>query len=172
MTSDLWARQEPRPIEPLVEQLLPHLESSDGLSISGGEPFEQAPAVTELISQIRKRRDVHVLCYSGFKLETLRRRPDAAPLLASLDLLMDGPYLQHEANDKQWRGSDNQRLIPLSERAEATENLDDCFEETRSIQFQRLPDGSVRIIGIPKRNDMEVLSGLVEQLGLTVKKAQ
>ena len=41
MTPELWAKVQPRPIEPLAEMLSGALQGHEGLTISGGEPFEQ-----------------------------------------------------------------------------------------------------------------------------------
>jgi len=165
MTMDLWAKGEPRPIAPLVEELVPHLSACDGLSISGGEPFQQPLAVARLIRELRDRIKTHVLCYSGYAIEKLRRSPEQRELLACLDTLIDGPYRQEEANSKPWRGSDNQRLHALSPFS-----VDDEDEaDLRELQFQRLADGGIRIIGIPRRKEMEAIKAAFASRGLRVK---
>ena len=86
-----------RPADPgLLERLVDGVCASAGLTlvgISGGEPFAQAEAVADLVAAVRARRDMSVLCYSGFTLEHLRRSPAAGRLLGLLDILIDGPYL-------------------------------------------------------------------------------
>jgi anaerobic ribonucleoside-triphosphate reductase activating protein len=161
MTKILWPTGERRPIEPLAEQLIPVLRSCDGLSISGGEPFDQPEELAHLIDLIREDHDVHVFCYSGYRLERLKERPEAVGLLDRLDMLMDGPYVDSLPTEKPWRGSDNQELHLLSERAKA-----DAPEDWRKIQLQPLSDGSVRLIGIPKRGDLVRLSQALRQKGL------
>jgi anaerobic ribonucleoside-triphosphate reductase activating protein len=164
MTKELWANGQGRPIEALVEQMLPHVQACDGLSISGGEPFDQALELSQLIDSLRAHVDVHVLSYSGYRIERLRRRPEAKELLSRLDMLMDGPYVQERATEKPWRGSDNQRLHLLSGRAKAPQEGD-----WRQLQLQPLADGSVRLIGIPRRGDMEKLREALSAKGLVLR---
>lgn len=146
--------------------MLPHLAQCDGLSISGGEPFEQPDQVASLVDVLREKLDVSVLAYTGFRLERLRRQPAAKALLGRIDMLMDGPFVEGLPTEKPWRGSDNQRLHLLSERARQT-----VMEETdwRQIQLQPLADGSVRLIGIPKRGDLERLRIALSGKGLRLR---
>ncbi len=163
MTKILWPKGEARPIEPLAEQLIAALRGTDGLSISGGEPFDQPEELAYLIDLIRKDSDVHVFCYSGYRIDRLRERPEALGLLDRLDMLMDGPYVDTQPTEKPWRGSDNQELHLLSERAKQAAAPP---EDWRKIQLQPLSDGSVRLIGIPKRGDLARLSQALRQKGL------
>jgi len=168
MTTDLWAKGEPREISPLVDEILPYLAECDGLSISGGEPFQQPLAVAELVRQVRAKLDTHVLCYSGYAIEKLRQSEEQRQLLACLDVLIDGPYRKEASNTKPWRGSDNQRLHPLSVGA-AGRDVEASEEDKRELQFQRLADGAIRIIGIPRRKEMEAIKEAFASRGLVVK---
>ncbi len=172
MTTDLWASGHARPIEPLAQELIGHLAHADGLTISGGEPFQQAPALTKLVRLIRAQVELNIICYSGFTWERLKRSEETRVLLECLDVLMDGPYRKEESNTKQWRGSDNQRAIVLTERGKALGDFDAPNPEHRRLQLQPLSDGSIRIIGIPKRKDMDQLKALVQERGLTVREAE
>ena len=58
-----------------------------------------------------------VWCYTGFTLEALQREnnPDRMRLLDTVDVLVDGPYLQQERSlDLLYCGSKNQRLIDMN----------------------------------------------------------
>lgn len=96
------------------------LESTniEGITLSGGEPFEQATALTLLVQKLRrKRRELSFCCYSGFTLDELKSgTPDQQALLAELDILIDGPYRREYAADLLWRGSSNQRVHFLTNR--------------------------------------------------------
>lgn len=91
------------------------LSHADGLTISGGEPFLQAPALAELIRLVRQIRPMGVIVYTGYLYEELLQMPQAADLLAQTDLLIDGPYIQELDDHKGLRGSSNQRVIPLTD---------------------------------------------------------
>ncbi len=93
----------------------------DGITFSGGEPFEQAQAVLETIQLIdlQKGQEVSVFIYTGFEIEQLQNdsNPYVEELLKRVDILSAGPFIQklHDPN-LLWRGSTNQRLHFLSER--------------------------------------------------------
>lgn len=88
----------------------------DGVSLSGGEPSEQPDALTELLTGLAERRELHgwdLLCWTGLEEEPFAARcPEAHALL---DGLVTGPYRAAEAGGGRWRGSANQRLVPLTE---------------------------------------------------------
>lgn len=88
----------------------------DGITISGGEPFEQADALAALLRKVHQTRpDFTVISYTGYQYEDLTS-VSARAYMDELDLLIDGQYM-HELNDNRGiRGSSNQRLIFLSER--------------------------------------------------------
>ena len=95
-------------------------QNADGLTVSGGEPMQQAAALAEMIGSIRRRRDTGVIVYTGYLYEELLRlaERDAAirDFLAVIDLLIDGPYIEELDRNQPYIGSSNQRLIPLTER--------------------------------------------------------
>ena len=170
ISPELQPHGTPWPLAAVVADLLPCLPQADGLSISGGEPFEQAAALAELIRTLRAQRDIEVLIYTGYLLEELRDRADAAALLALIDLLIDGPFLQAAANTLQWRGSDNQRVHLLSPRAQQYAGLlAQPMPEQRPLQVQMLSATRFRIIGIPRRGDIAAYRAAMAARGLEVK---
>jgi anaerobic ribonucleoside-triphosphate reductase activating protein len=88
----------------------------EGVSILGGEPFEQAAQVAEVARRVRER-GLTVMVYSGYTIAELRDRAmrDAGvtDLLAQIDLLVDGRYDRDLAEPpppvgRRWLGSTNQ----------------------------------------------------------------
>lgn len=90
------------------------LDGIEGVSFSGGEPFEQAKAVRAVISAVRERKPhLTFFSFSGFDLEDLQisKNEDVKGLLKELDLLCAGPYVHKLRETKLlWRGSSNQQL--------------------------------------------------------------
>ncbi len=83
----------------------------DGLSLSGGEPFDQAAAFAGLARGARKK-GYHVMAWSGYTFEELARDPVRRQLLEAVDVLVDGPFVLEERSlDLPWRGSKNQRVL-------------------------------------------------------------
>jgi len=67
-----------------------------GVTFSGGEPFWQASALAEVARRV-KAQGLTVMSFTGFTVEQLRTPsapPGAQELLAQLDILIDGPYVE------------------------------------------------------------------------------
>jgi anaerobic ribonucleoside-triphosphate reductase activating protein len=82
-------------VESLVEKILSN-DRNQGVTFSGGEPFWQAPALAKLARQV-KAAGLSVMSFTGFTLEQLRSQfapAGAQDLLAELDLLIDGAYVE------------------------------------------------------------------------------
>lgn len=100
-------------ISSIVSEVLANRYNHDGVTILGGEPFDQPESVAELVSRL-KRQGIPVTVYSGYTIEQLvrKRLPSIDYILTHLDLLIDGPFfggMQDAAGE--YRGSQNQRLI-------------------------------------------------------------
>jgi anaerobic ribonucleoside-triphosphate reductase activating protein len=99
----------------------------EGLTIIGGEPFDQAEAVGA-VAEEAQRLGLGVMTFTGYELMSLRRRPDAQRLLAATDLLIDGPFIQRLRSDRRrWIGSENQKMHHLTDRYK---HHPDVLEET------------------------------------------
>lgn len=88
-----------------------------GVTLSGGEPFEQAAALVPLARAIRERGG-NVISYSGYTYEQLLKRAKADPTITDLlrisDWLIDGPFVQALRDlTLLFRGSSNQRILKL-----------------------------------------------------------
>ncbi len=100
-------------VSSIVTEVVARREKHDGVTILGGEPFDQAGPVAELVSRL-KRHGLHLTIYSGYTFETLigRKDPNIDFILTHIDLLIDGPFVRQLAqNSGEYRGSRNQRLI-------------------------------------------------------------
>ena len=100
-----------------VESIFSSNPLLDGITLSGGEPFEQAGACGELARRAH-RRGLSVWIYSGYTYEELlrlaRESPDAKALLDEGDVLVDGKFtLAKRTLDLPFCGSRNQRVIDL-----------------------------------------------------------
>ncbi len=90
-----------------------------GITLSGGEPAEQAGPCAELAHRAHQK-GLNVWTYSGSTLEKLTERAetDAAlkQLLEETDVLVDGPFiLAQRSLELDFCGSKNQRLIDMNE---------------------------------------------------------
>ena len=103
-----------------VEALVAQMRSNPltgGLTLSGGEPFDQPSACLEL-ARAAHASGLNVWCWTGGVFEDLRDcgAPEQQALLRELDVLVDGPFLLAQRTlSLPWRGSRNQRLILVRE---------------------------------------------------------
>ena len=85
-----------------------------GVTFSGGEPFAQAEGFARL-ARLLKDKGYEVASYSGYTFEELLEGSQAQKeLLASIDVLIDGPFLMAEKSlELAFRGSRNQRILDV-----------------------------------------------------------
>lgn len=87
----------------------------DGVTLSGGEPFWQIEAC-KLIAEAARKRRLNVWVYTGWTWEEIMRFPHKRGMLAYIDVLVDGRFVQAQRSlSLKWRGSANQRVIDVSE---------------------------------------------------------
>jgi anaerobic ribonucleoside-triphosphate reductase activating protein len=122
ITPDSWdaAGGAEVPVDRLADALLNPAHPRDGVSLAGGEPFHQPEGLLALVRALRERGCPHVLCYSGFTYERLRRmatrRPAIGAVLDEIQVLIDGPFVAAlAATAGPWTGSGNQRVIDLTQ---------------------------------------------------------
>ena len=127
----------------------------DGLTFSGGEPMLQAAGLAELARLTRAQRELSIICFTGFTLDALQG-PDtggtgwhaaAAALLAQVDVLIDGPYVEELNDNRGLRGSSNQRVQHLSGRLR-----DYDFENAPRRAEIRLAEGYAMLVGVPTQH--------------------
>lgn len=95
----------------------------DGITLSGGEPFEQCDGLAELCKRV-KADGLNIWCYSGYTYDVLRKDPSKSVLLNLVDVLVDGPFIEALADaNLKFRGSSNQHIYAL-ENGEITNCLD------------------------------------------------
>ncbi len=90
----------------------------EGITFSGGEPFEQAEALAEA-ARLFRHEDMGIMAFSGYTLAELQQKDrSSADLLHELDLLVDGVYDDTQRVERLWRSTANQRVHFLSSRYE------------------------------------------------------
>jgi anaerobic ribonucleoside-triphosphate reductase activating protein len=174
ISQDTWARDPGRDMT--VTQLLDWCrkvtaDGFDGVTISGGEPFDQPLALAALLDGLIEwrntgRLEFDILCYSGYPLATLQKKH--APLLARLDALIPEPYIDARPLTRIWRGSSNQTLVALSERglSRYTPYLDTPADGAAKCIQTMLDGGRVWYVGIPARGDMAALEQACKKRGV------
>ncbi|WP_297281190.1 anaerobic ribonucleoside-triphosphate reductase activating protein [uncultured Anaerococcus sp.] len=87
-----------------------------GLTILGGEPFEHARDLYDIIKDIKTQNDKSIWIYSGFVFEDLIKNQETRQLLSLTDVLVDGPFIESKKDlTLVFRGSSNQRIIDVKD---------------------------------------------------------
>lgn len=144
----------------------------DGVTISGGEPFDQPEALLALLEALIQWRsgdgpDFDILCYSGYPLVSLKNRH--GELLGKLDAIIPEPYVDKLPLTHLWRGSANQRLVVLSDRGrQRYSTFVEAPADDLGKRIQATVSGNrVFYIGIPARGDMSALEKACAERGVT-----
>ena len=101
-----------------TEKIIARMDANsllDGITLTGGEPFEQ-PDACRILADAAHARGLNVWAYSGYTFEQLCAVPEKRRLLEACDVLVDGPFLLAERSlDLRFRGSKNQRVLKVAE---------------------------------------------------------
>lgn len=130
-------------IETIIEKFK-HDPLVAGLTLSGGDPFDQALECARLAIEIKHIDSKYtVWTYTGYTYEQLitANNYEWNLLLDVTDVLVDGPFiLSQKSYDLKFRGSKNQRLINVPETRkqgriveyQSTDTILDKFQVPRS----------------------------------------
>jgi anaerobic ribonucleoside-triphosphate reductase activating protein len=177
VSQDTWARDRGKTIAvaALVDwcrRTAP--DGPDGVTISGGEPFEQASGLRALLRGLVAWRqsahlDFDILCYSGYPLTRLRQKH--AAIVDLLDAIIPEPFVEGMPLTHRWRGSANQPLVPLSERGRQryASSIDAAVDLDSKRMQVSIEGGRVWMIGIPARGDMARVEALCAERGLELR---
>ncbi len=130
----------------------------EGITVLGGEPFEQAAGVAALAAAARGL-GLTVMVFTGHVREALEARaaeePAIGALLGAIDVLVDGPYDRDRPEPappvgRRWIGSANQRVHRLTARVAG----DDRYESRGANTIElRLAGGRLTVNGWPDAAD-------------------
>lgn len=127
----------------LVEMALAGEGRVEGITVLGGEPFDQYVELLKLAELIRET-PLSLMLYTGYTLTQLDEA-GKTEILALTDILVEGPYV-HRLRDMQllWRGSSNQVVHYLGDRYAG-----EAFFDVRHIELLLHPNGAVTTYGYP-----------------------
>lgn len=111
-----------RPVGEIVDQVCRGIALGNvGITVVGGEPFDQPAALAVLVREVAARwpqcgNVPRVIVYTGYTYEALTERgdPEVESVLRFIDVLIDGPFVRALADrNLAYRGSSNQRVIDV-----------------------------------------------------------
>jgi anaerobic ribonucleoside-triphosphate reductase activating protein len=169
VSRDTWDAAPEHEIEiaTLLDSCRAWLAEADGVTISGGEPFDQPEALALLLDGLRARHGGDLLVFSGYPWARLER--DHAALLAKIDVVISEPYRADAGQTLALRGSDNQRVSLLTSLARARYPADlneKPWTSERTLDFV-LTNDDLWMAGIPRPGEMGRLKEKLRARGFT-----
>lgn len=96
-----------------IKKEIDKLKIQRGITFSGGEPFEQSKACSD-IAKYAKSRGYDIWAYTGYLIEDLIKDKEKFNFLKQVDILVDGPFILEKRDlTLKFRGSSNQRIVDV-----------------------------------------------------------
>lgn len=173
MIPDTWHFTKERSI--LVDDfvnLVVNDKAIEGITILGGEPFDQSEALMALIKSVKKQSDLSIMLFSGYTKDSLEAKKsiDITSILSLVDIFIEGPYVKEYTDfSRQWVGSSNQKIHFLSNRYQGF----DINRQSKNydVEVRISKDGYISINGmLPKNKFHDMIDQVKHSLGVNNEK--
>jgi anaerobic ribonucleoside-triphosphate reductase activating protein len=105
----------------LSNKILTNQSRVEGITLSGGEPLQQLPALIDFLSEIRRKSNLSVLLFSGYDWQEIQRMPKTGLLVSLVDVLIAGRYISSRRLARGLIGSGNKTVHFFSNRYSQTD---------------------------------------------------
>lgn len=153
-------------VEEAVREMEPWLLQCDGVTISGGEPFDQPKALLMFAEMLRAFVSVDILVFTGYPFERVSAYIEKHA--GVIDALVSDPYLRDAPQTMALRGSDNQRLHLLTALGHARFAPYDRPLSPNDKRLDLMIDERgerLWVAGIPKSEDLPRLRAILDTWG-------
>jgi anaerobic ribonucleoside-triphosphate reductase activating protein len=141
----------------------------DGLTLTGGEPFDQAEALAALVERVRGgltgwagAGGFDVLAFTGYAAAAAPAR--AGALWKRLDAAVCGPYRPDQPSQSPLVASANQELLVLSDLGRSKYPLAPC-----APRMQAFCDGEdLTMVGLPLPGDLDAIARRLAERGVAL----
>lgn len=130
-------------INQLADQISRLGEKIEGITISGGEPLQQLPALTRFLRIVKAGSDLSVVVFSGFSWAEIQRMPGSKSLLPLTDVLLAGRFIQEQRLAAGLLGSSNKSIHFLTPHYSQKD-----FESIPEAEIIIKNDGTIVATGI------------------------
>ena len=151
------------PVDLLLENILQLAGDYDGITISGGEPFDQYEPLIAFCSYIKLKTSLDIFVYSGYSLEEIRRDHQDCLYANCMDYLLDGRYVQPLNRNESLRGSANQRLYRF---IDGKQNEIQPIQEDQRWSVYISQENEIFLTGIPRKDEMRSLQYELTRAGI------
>ena len=128
-------------------------QEADGLTVSGGEPFDQPGALAAILTGWRGVSGTSAAVFTGYELADVSDWLDTNNGL--IDALITGPFRSDLPQTLAMRGSDNQQIHVLTPAGAPFGRFDRALRsEDRRLDVMFDEEGHAWIAGIPARGEI------------------
>lgn len=165
VSKTLWSPKGGRSIDIdyLVGQIVDVAESFDGITVSGGEPFDQYEELISFCEMVKVKTTLDIYVFSGYRLDELNQKFPDLRFISTINYLMDGPYLHEKHEDQNVRGSSNQKLYQFKNGQIINKNT---FFSSDNWSVAISDSNEIFMAGIPKKDDLDNLMVELENAGI------
>ncbi len=144
----LWNKDDGRsiPVFDLINWIQSNANEYDGITITGGEPFQQYPQLITLLHLIKTRTKLSVHCFTGYYLHELSELFPDNLFSKYVDCLVDGRYINSLNNDESFRGSSNQTVYRFKN---GVAEIESNTPESKKWSLKIDSDNRIYMAGIP-----------------------
>lgn len=130
-------------ITDLVQMILPYQGVIEGVTILGGEPFDQYQEILELSAQVQSF-GLSVMIFTGYEVEEIKTKSQTK-ILSYTDILVSGRYEEDKRTmNHQWIGSTNQNIAFLTKRYQNY-----AIDNQNYVEINIDESGSLSYLGFP-----------------------
>lgn len=133
-----------------------------GVTITGGEPFQQYEQLITFLHLLKTRTAHDVYCFTGYYLAELNEIFPDRLFSRYIDYLVDGRYVAELHEDTNVKGSSNQTLYRFVDGVSVPQPILPC--RTWSVHVS--DDEHIYMSGIPKRHDLATVCSELKRVGI------
>lgn len=168
ISKTLWQKEGGQDIDilALAEEVCLVADSYDGLTISGGEPFDQYESFISFCAFIKKITQLNIYCFSGYTLKELETKFTDELFKQYLDFLMDGRYSRKKHDNGNVRGSTNQNLYRF---IDGNPVLQSKLFSSNQWSVSVTETNNIFMAGIPKDGELAEIENNFRKIGIDLE---
>jgi len=127
----------------LFKQIEKEKKSIEGITILGGEPFDQYEELLSLLKQIRKI-ELSIIVYTGYSIEEITNKQETE-VLNYIDIIITNQFDENQKTEKGGLiGSSNQEIVFLTNRYSKND-----LSKQNEIEISINENGQINMYGYP-----------------------
>jgi anaerobic ribonucleoside-triphosphate reductase activating protein len=138
----------------------------DGITITGGEPFQQYEQLITFVYLLKTRTKLNVHCFTGYELKELETMYPDKLFMNYIDYLVDGRYVKKLHSNNGVVGSTNQKTFQIISN-KAHEMIFQKENDKWSLNVAN--DGTIYMAGIPREFEIAKLIQDLDSVGIKKK---